>query len=132
MRPEIEEHAKPLVSGFSPTSSEAVRPHILKSWNATEKENTVSEEMLRSLLVTPEAVSEEAILMLAIVTTTMTVTLKYNAVKNANDVSNMDDMNDVKTVQIAEEAIQDFNSEVVSPGNRKKEMTIVVSTSFVN
>ena len=88
--------------------------------------------MLRSLLATPEAVSEEAILMLAIATTTMTVTLKYNAVKNANDVSNMDDMNDMKTVQIAEEVIQDFNSEVVSPGNRKKEMTIVVSTSFVN
>ena len=131
MRPEIEEHVKPLVSGFSQISSEAVQQHIPKLWNATERENTDLEEMLRSLLVTPEAVSEAATSTLA---TATTVILRHCAVKsvNANDVSNMDDMNDMKTVQIAEEVIRDFNSEVVSPGNRKKEMTIIVHTSFVN
>ena len=132
MRPETEEHVKPLVSGSSPISFEAVLPHTLKLWNATVKGSTDLGEMLRSLPATPEAVSEAEISTLVIVIITMTVILKYNAVKNANDVSNTDVMNDMKTVQIAEEAIQDFNSEVVSPGNRKKEMTINVHTSFVN
>ena len=127
MRPKIEEHAKPLVNGYSQISSEAVRPPILKSWNVTEKENTASEEMQRQPHVTLEAVLEAEMSTSVIAIIIMTVIKKYNDVKNGNAVNIMNDTNVVinmtgtnTTVPIVEEVTRGFNSEAVSPGNRKK------------
>ena len=126
MRPRIEERAKPSVNGYSQISSEAVRPPILKSWNVTEKENTASEEMQRQPHVTLEAVLEVET-STSVIAIIMTATKKYNDVKNENAVNIMNDTNVViymtgtnTTVPIAEEVTRGFNSEAVSPGNRKK------------
>ena len=83
--------------------------------------------MQRQPHVTLEAVLEAEMSTSVIGIIIMTVIKKYNDVKNGNAVNTMNDTNVVinmtgtnTTVPIVEEVTRGFNSEAVSPGNRKK------------